>query len=461
MKEMLIDYAGFLLETVTVLVAFIIAVIFVAAKSVSSVGSHADSESDGDGDKSSRVVIRNESAKYQEEVDRLRLDLLDDDSRKCVDEFMKKKEKSSGSKKSDEAKKLDEALKALAGDDEKDGKAGKKEKAGKSEKSEKSEKKEKSEKADRMVSAESAADAADADRPQPEAGAKSTEAAQKDDAGKSGKGDSEWDGSTEGIKDILDSAAKKPRLFIIDFNGDVMASDVRDLRRLVSSVLAVGRKGDEVVLRLESPGGSVPHYGLAASELMRIRRSGMRLTVCVDRVAASGGYMMACTSDHIVAAPFAIVGSIGVVAEFPNFHRLLQKLCVDYEQETAGEYKRTLTQFGDNSDPEARKKFEEQLADVHRYFKKFVKENRPAIDIDKVATGEFWFGEEALQRHLIDEIMTSDDYVISRIRPHSVWRIFVRRKKKLGGILDSLPFGRSARLLRGALRHLPFSRLRA
>lgn len=121
-----------------------------------------------------------------------------------------------------------------------------------------------------------------------------------------------------------------------------MASDVRDLRRLVSSVLAVGRKGDEVVLRLESPGGSVPHYGLAASELMRIRRSGMRLTVCVDRVAASGGYMMACTSDHIVAAPFAIVGSIGVVAEFPNFHRLLQKLCVDYEQETAGEYKRTL-----------------------------------------------------------------------------------------------------------------------
>ena len=187
----------------------------------------------------------------------------------------------------------------------------------------------------------------------------------------------------------------------------------------------------------------------------------MRLTVCVDRVAASGGYMMACTSDHIVAAPFAIVGSIGVVAEFPNFHRLLQKLCVDYEQETAGEYKRTLTQFGDNSDPEARKKFEEQLADVHRYFKKFVKENRPAIDIDKVATGEFWFGEEALQRHLIDEIMTSDDYVISRIRTHSVWRIFVRRKKKLGGILDSLPFGRSARLLRGALRHLPFSRLRA
>lgn len=431
MKEMLVDYLGFLLEAVTVLAVFIIAVGFVFAKGVSSAGGSGSDEEDA-----CRVVIRNESESYRKAAESLRRSMLDEESGKCLDDFLEKRDKAAAERKSGETKKLKEALKALS---EKE--------------SAKNEKKPLPEN-DAAEDKDSAAAAGDSvkeqDQAVPEKDGAEEQAARSDSAD-----------DTDELSRILDSAEKKPRLFILDFRGDVMASDVRDLRRLVSSVLAVGRNGDEVLLRLESPGGSVPHYGLAASELMRIRRSGMKFTVCVDRVAASGGYMMACTSEHIVAAPFAIVGSIGVVAEFPNFHRLLDKLLVDYEQETAGEYKRTLSMFGDNSDPAARKKFEEQLSDIHAYFKKFVKSNRPAIDIDSVATGEFWFGEEALERHLIDEIMTSDDYVISRMKTHSVWRLRAVRKKKFGGILDRFMHSRAGGSIRGMLRHLPVSRLRS
>jgi len=191
------------------------------------------------------------------------------------------------------------------------------------------------------------------------------------------------------------------RLFVLDFDGDIRASAVDTLRESITAVLQVVESDDEVMVRLESAGGMVHSYGLAASQLARLRDAGVRLTVCVDQLAASGGYMMACVGERIVAAPFAIIGSIGVVAQVPNFHRLLKDNQVDFELHTAGDYKRTLTVFGENTD-EGRAKFREELEDTHGLFKHFVAKYRPSLEIDRVATGEHWHGTQALDLALVD-----------------------------------------------------------
>jgi serine protease SohB len=227
----------------------------------------------------------------------------------------------------------------------------------------------------------------------------------------------------------------KPRLFVLDFNGDLRASDVDNLREEISVLLTQMRDGDEVLLRLESGGGLVHSYGLAASQLERIRHAGHPLTVSVDRVAASGGYMMACVANRIIAAPFAVIGSIGVLAQLPNFHRLLKKNDIDFEMITAGEYKRTLTLFGENTD-KGRDKFREDIEDTHALFKAFVKDRREILDIDRVATGEVWFGQRALDVNLVDALQTSDDYIQEHLASHGVFEIsYMQRKtwqQKLG-----------------------------
>lgn len=189
----------------------------------------------------------------------------------------------------------------------------------------------------------------------------------------------------------------KPCLYVLDFKGSMDAHEVTSLREEISAVLAAATPQDEVLLRLESPGGVVHGYGLAASQLERLRKGGIRLTVAVDKVAASGGYMMACVADRIVAAPFAIIGSIGVVAQIPNFHRLLKKNDIDVELHTAGQFKRTLTLFGENTE-QGREKFREDLNETHELFKQFVHQQRPSLDIDSVATGEHWFGSQAKEK---------------------------------------------------------------
>ncbi|MEH2921263.1 protease SohB [Samsonia erythrinae] len=222
----------------------------------------------------------------------------------------------------------------------------------------------------------------------------------------------------------------KPCLYVLDFNGSMDAGEVSSLREEISAVLAVAKPQDEVLLRLESPGGVVHGYGLAASQLQRLRQGGVRLTVAVDKVAASGGYMMACVADRIVAAPFAIVGSIGVVAQIPNFHRLLKNKDIDVELHTAGEFKRTLTLFGENTE-QGRDKFREDLNVTHQLFKAFVQQMRPSLDIDAVATGEHWFGSQAKELGLVDAIGTSDDLLIAEMASHEVLSVRYTRRKRL------------------------------
>ncbi|MEW6996369.1 protease SohB [Colwelliaceae bacterium BS250] len=220
----------------------------------------------------------------------------------------------------------------------------------------------------------------------------------------------------------------KHRLFVVDFKGSIDAKEVDSLREEVSAILAVATKDDEVLVRLESGGGMVHGYGLASSQLDRIRQQQIPLTASVDKVAASGGYMMACVADKIISAPFAILGSIGVIAQIPNFHKLLKKSNIEFEQLTAGEYKRTLTMFGENTD-KGREKFVEELEETHLLFKEFVSDHRPSLDIAKVATGEHWFGLKAKELGLVDDIQTSDDYLHSAAKERDVISVkFVVKK---------------------------------
>ena len=212
------------------------------------------------------------------------------------------------------------------------------------------------------------------------------------------------------------------RAFVVLFEGDVKASSLDNLRLEITAILTLANEADEVVVCIESPGGMVHSYGLAASQLERIKAKGIPLTVAVDKVAASGGYLMASVADKIIAAPFALLGSIGVVAQIPNVHKLLKKNDVDVELLTAGKYKRTLSIFGENTE-EGRQKFMEEIEDVHLLFQEFVANNRPDLDIEKVATGEAWYGKRALDLNLVDQLLTSDEYIVDLCLERSVYQV--------------------------------------
>lgn len=223
---------------------------------------------------------------------------------------------------------------------------------------------------------------------------------------------------------------KKNKIFLIDFHGDVYASEVKSLRASITAIIKFASQDDEVVVKIDSSGGAVHSYGLASSQLARIKDKGIPLTVCVDGIAASGGYMMACVADKIVAAPFAILGSIGVVSSLPNFNKLLKKNDIDYEIFTAGEYKRTVTMFGEITE-KGRDKFKEDLEDTFILFKDFVLKQRPNVDIQNVATGETWYGLQAKDKNLIDEIKTSDEYLLDKIGSNEIFEVKYVVKKKL------------------------------
>lgn len=233
-------------------------------------------------------------------------------------------------------------------------------------------------------------------------------------------------------KDKAEKAADTPRkkMYVINFHGDMKASAVTTLSQEVTAILNVATPEDEVLVRVESPGGVVHGYGLAAAQLLRIRAQNIPLTVTIDKVAASGGYLMACVANRILAAPFAIVGSIGVVVQLPNFHRVLKDNHIDFEMHTAGEFKRTITLFGENT-KEGKEKLQEEIEDIHTLFKNLIAEHRQQVDIQQVATGEYWLGRQALTLKLVDEIRTSDDYILQRSKHAAVYEISYEVKKSL------------------------------
>lgn len=250
------------------------------------------------------------------------------------------------------------------------------------------------------------------------------------------------------LKADKSNTAHKPRVYILDFDGDIKASATDSLRVEITALLSMATQNDEVVLRLQSGGGMVNSYGFAASQLVRIRQAGVPLTVCIDKVAASGGYMMACIGNKIISSPFAILGSIGVVAQIPNLHRLLKKYDVDYEIHTAGEYKRTLTVFGENTD-KGRAKFQQDLEIIHQLFKNFVFSYRSQLNIDEVSTGEVWLGINAVDKKLVDELMTSDEYLLARSKNADLFHLHYLQRKTLQ---DRVSFAVSSMLDRTVIK---------
>ena len=227
-----------------------------------------------------------------------------------------------------------------------------------------------------------------------------------------------------------DHDARKQRVYVIDFHGDIKATGTASLRDEITAIVTMADERDEVLLRLNNSGGIVHEHGLAASQLLRLKEAGLILTVSVDKVAASGGYLMAVVADKIIAAPFAVIGSIGVLAQLPNFSRMLERHGVDFEQHTAGEYKRTLTMFGENTE-EQREKLRGQLEETHDLFKSFVAEHRPQLDLAAVATGEHWYGTQAKELGLVDEIGTSDDFLLEKSSEGRLFEVDMVQRKNL------------------------------
>ncbi len=244
------------------------------------------------------------------------------------------------------------------------------------------------------------------------------------------------------------------RLFVVRFDGDMKASEVHPLREVISAITEIAEPIDEVLVVLESAGGFVHSYGLAASQLHRLKQRNLYFTVAIDKVAASGGYLMACVANKIIAAPFAIVGSIGVVAQLPNFHRLLEKNDIDYEIYTAGEYKRTVTMFGANTE-KAKKKFKEEIEETHVLFKDYITDHRPQVNIEEVATGEHWHATQAISLKLVDEIMTSDDFILAKAKQCKVFEISYEIKQKLS---EKITSGIFQTLEKRLLKWLPYAR---
>lgn len=241
---------------------------------------------------------------------------------------------------------------------------------------------------------------------------------------------------------------ERKRVYVLDFDGDTNASDVENLRHTITAVLSIARpEVDEVMLRLESPGGMVHAYGLAASQLARLRKHRIPLTICVDKVAASGGYMMACTANRLLAAPFAYIGSIGVLVQLPNVHRLLKQHNIDFEMITAGEYKRTLTTFGENTDKD-REKVQEDVDEMHDLFKAFIHEYRPALDLAEVATGEVWTGAQSLSKGLIDGVETSDEWLVEQCKAADAYSVSWEHKRRLSDKLAALLEGSISKTLK-------------
>lgn len=225
-------------------------------------------------------------------------------------------------------------------------------------------------------------------------------------------------------------AKRKRKVFVLQFNGNIKADAVATMREEISAILQVASKEDEVVLNLESPGGVVAGYGLAAAQLSRIRDAGIKLTVCVDKVAASGGYLMAVVADKIIAAPFAVIGSIGVIAQIPNVHELLKKNHVEVIELTAGKHKRPLSVLG-QSTQEGKQHVKEQLQLIHEQFKSLVLQYRPDLDITQIATGDYWTAENALKYRLVDELQTSDAYIQQSLQIADVYAVKTEKKPKL------------------------------
>lgn len=234
---------------------------------------------------------------------------------------------------------------------------------------------------------------------------------------------------------------------LLSFNGDINATEVIEFGRAVSMIVQMKDLVSEVYIIINSGGGVVNGYGLLASEIERLHYSEIETYALIDQVAASGGYMAACVANHVVAAPFAYIGSIGVVSEMPNFNQILSDNGINIEQHTAGKSKRTVTPLGKITD-EDRNEFKKKLERIHRSFINHVSHYRNINDADEnknsiIFSGDYWIAEETveLELGLVDEISTSQEFLLDKMKEYNIIEITFQEnktKKSKLSLLNSL-----------------------
>lgn len=232
-------------------------------------------------------------------------------------------------------------------------------------------------------------------------------------------------------------AEKLKPLAVLTFVGDIGAKQYKSFGQLIDEVIINKSEIDEVVVVVNSPGGAVSPYGNVYSQMERVRDAGLKLTVCIDVVAASGGYLMSLPAHKIIAAPFSMVGSVGVMAFVPNLRGLLEDYNINPRTFTAGKYKRTVS-LTDEATEEEVEKFKQQLNAIHRLFLEAVKKYRKDVKMEVVETGEHWTARESVELGLglVDDIATSQQYLLEANRDRDLIILSQKRGFWEGGLLS-------------------------
>ncbi len=167
-----------------------------------------------------------------------------------------------------------------------------------------------------------------------------------------------------------------------------------------------------VVVRINSPGGTVGASQEIYQKLWKLRKKNIPLVASMGEMAASGGYYVASACNYIVANHGTITGSIGVIAMSPNLRGLFQKIGVDMNVIKSGKYKDILSSFRDLR-PEERELIQDMIDSSYRKFLKDVAlgRNQNESDIEPIADGRVMSGETALKYKLVDMLGTFEDAI--------------------------------------------------
>ena len=235
----------------------------------------------------------------------------------------------------------------------------------------------------------------------------------------------------------------KSNLYYLEFEGDIQASEAAKLKQEILVCLQVAKPTDVFLILVESSGGSVSNYGDLYSVMEMIKKRGHTLWVAIDRVAASGGYLISLPADKIFATPFALIGSIGVLSEVPNFGGLLDKYGVKMEEYTAGERKMNISMFRENGE-EQKEHHRKKLGKIHELFKAQLVKYRggliekKGVDIGELMEGDFWMGENAFELGLVDELKSSVEILLDEKDHFNILKVNYHNEPKMAGIMGML-----------------------
>ncbi|MGH9457983.1 MAG: signal peptide peptidase SppA [Thermoanaerobaculia bacterium] len=249
-----------------------------------------------------------------------------------------------------------------------------------------------------------------------------------------------------------------PKVAIVPVEGEIF--DARPVLEMLRNY-AEDQSVRALVVRINSPGGAiVPSHEIFAGIRSLREETGKPIIASLDSVAASGGYYVAAGCDAIVANPGSITGSIGVIAQWFNLEGLLAWAKLDPETITSGSMKDAGSPLREMT-PEERAYLQRIVSQLHQQFIRAVAEGREGklseAEIEKLADGRVFTGEEAFELKLVDRLGTLQDAVDLaaeragiRGEPRTVWP-----REEVPGLLELLVDGQEAKTLVRELVHEP------